>query len=430
MNTEGRISGGPVGTGQPPAEAPIVLERVRTVDARGVSAPRTVAIADGRIVLDGIERFTGQGGRALRHDGSGRYLAPGLFNLHTHMVYDGGPDPHAQYLTEDVAASTVRTLQRLQGALASGVTTIRDVGCGNGVDLTLSLLQADGEIVAPRIFAAGRVITMSGGHGHQIGREADGPDDCRRAAREQLKAGATALKVMATGGMMTPGRMQRTGATQLTVDEMRAVCEAGHAAGVVVAAHVLNAQGALNAIHAGIDSIEHGHWMDAPVIEEMLTHGTSYVPTVLSDVRIIEHGTQVGIPDFVVEKCKRSYEGIGLALSAAIEMGARILAGNDSGAPMVGMGEVAEELLLYEDHGMSREAALASATSEPARFLGLEDLGLIEHGWGADVLLLDADPLADLRALRSPLAVLQEGRVRFGDLGPLLGDEHPAVEID
>jgi imidazolonepropionase-like amidohydrolase len=402
--------------------APVVLDGVRTVDARGVSGPCSVAIVDGRIVTADVERSVHEGRSVARHDARGRYLVPGLFNLHTHMVYDGGPDPHARYLTEDVPTSTVMTLERLRSALGAGVTTIRDVGCGNGVDLAISRMQADGEVVAPRILAAGRVITMTGGHGHQFGREADGPDDCRRAAREQLKAGATTLKTMATGGMMTPGRMQRTGATQLSVEEMRAVCEVGHAAGAVVAAHVLNAQGALNAIRAGIDSIEHGHWMDAPVIEEMLANGTSYVPTILSDVRIVEHGTEAGIPDFVVEKCRRSYEGVGIALSTAISMGARILCGNDAGAPMVAMGEVVDELLLYEDHGMSRAAALATATSEPARFLGLTEVGLVEHGWVADLLLLESDPLEDLRALRTPIAVLQGGVLRNGDLGPVIDE--------
>lgn len=411
--------GSPQGSASVPHPGPIVLDGVRTVDGRGVSGPRPVAIVDGRIVTEGLDQLSALGRRVVHHDARGRFLVPGLFNLHTHMAYDGSADPHARYLTEDVATSTVRTLARLQEALRGGVTTIRDVGCGNGVDLSLSRLQADGEVVAPRIFAAGKVITMTGGHGHQIGREADGPDDCRRAAREQLKAGATTLKTMATGGMMTPGRMQRTRSTQLTIEEMRAVCEVGHAAGVVVAAHVLNAQGALHAIHAGVDSIEHGHWMNESVIEEMLDHGTSYVPTILSDVRIIEHGTEAGIPDFVVEKCRLSYEGVGIALSAAIAMGARILCGNDSGAPMVAIGEVVEELLLYVDHGMSRAAALASATSDPARFLGLEDVGLVEHGWVADLLLLASDPLEDLRALRAPLAVLQDGRVRAGDLGPV-----------
>lgn len=410
------------------ADRPFVLHGVQVVDARGeVAAPRAVAVADGRIVIDDIEQTLVASPPAVHHDARGRFLVPGLFNLHTHMVYDGGPDPHARYLTEDVPTSTVRTLERLQEALRAGVTTIRDVGCGNGVDLSVSRMQAEGEVVAPRILAAGRVITMTGGHGHQFGREADGPDECRRAAREQLKAGATTLKTMATGGMMTPGRMQRTAATQLSVEEMRAVCEVAHAAGVVVAAHVLNAQGALNAIHAGIDSIEHGHWMDAAVIEEMLAHDTAYVPTILSDVRIVEHGTDAGIPDFVVEKCRRSYDGIGLALSQAISMGARILCGNDAGAPMVAIGEVVDELLLYEQHGMSRAGALASATSEPARFLGLPDVGLVEQGWTADLLLLDDDPLVDLRALRDPLAVLQDGQLRAGDLGLVIDGPSASV---
>ncbi len=318
-----------------------------------------------------------------------------------------GPTPRRPCASENRSETVIRTAARLDATLRSGVTTIRDVGGPDGIDIELARLVDAGEIPGPRVIPSGRVVTMTGGHGWWIGLEADGPDAVRRATRENLRAGAGSIKLMATGGMMTGGR--QAGQPQLTVDEMAAAVEEAHKRGVPVAAHAESRIGILNAVRAGVDSVEHGHGGDQDAIDLMLERGTALVPTILSDRRIIDHGVAAGIPDFVVEQCEALHDSLVVFLQAAIKAGVRIAAGNDGGAPLVPVGDMVGELELYVAHGMDPQAALASATTVTARLFGLSDVGLLEVGHIADLLVVDADPLASISALRSPGLVLQAG---------------------
>ena len=258
------------------------------------------------------------------------------------------------------------------------------------------------------MLASGRVITMTGGHGWWIGRQADGPDAVRRATRKNLRSGATSIKLMATGGMMTTGR--QAGQPQLTIEEMAAAVDEAHKREVPVAAHAESRIGVRNAILAGVDSVEHGHGGDQEIIDLMLERGTALVPTILSDRRIIDHGVAAGIPAFVVEQCEALHESLVTFLEPAIRAGVRIAAGNDGGAPLVPMGDMVDELELYVRHGMTPLAALASATTVTAELFGLPDVGLVEPGQVADLLVVDGDPLASIGALRDPVQVLRAGR--------------------
>src|SRR5207253_4539153 len=223
-------------------------------------------------------------------------------NAHAHICLDGtSPDPEAILRTETPATNAVRSAARLGKVLAAGVTSIRDVGAPWGVDIELRRLVDAGEIPGPRMVTAGRNICMTGGHGNWMGLEADGPDGLRQAVRSQIKAGAMAIKLMSTGGMMTPN--QRAGAPQLTVEEMAAACEEAHKAGFPVGAHAESDEGVRNAVLAGVDSVEHGHGATVETLQLMLDRATSLTPTILSDRRIIEAPPDSGIPDFVVEKC-------------------------------------------------------------------------------------------------------------------------------
>jgi imidazolonepropionase-like amidohydrolase len=213
--------------------------------------------------------------------------------------------------------------------------------------------------------------------------------------------------VMATGGMMTPG--QAAGAPQFTVEEMAAAVDEAHKAGRIVAAHAESAAGARNATLAGVDSVEHGHGIDEEVMALMLDRGTRLVPTILSDRAIVEAGPASGIPDYVVEKCRALAPSLERTLRLAIDRGLPIAAGNDGGAPLVAIGDMVSELELYVVHGMTPQAALASATSATADLFGMSKLGLLEVGYEADLLVVDGDPLADIGALRHPKAVIARG---------------------
>jgi imidazolonepropionase-like amidohydrolase len=182
----------------------LVLRDVRVVDGRGVRAERAdVLLRDGRIAIISETRLPGDATAGAEiFDVPGRTIVPGLMNAHSHICLDASPDPEATLRSETQSETAVRGAARLLRALQSGVTSIRDVGAPSGIDIALKRLVDRGDIPGPRMVTAGRNITMTGGHGNWMGIEADGPEGVRHAARRQIKAGATAIKIMATGGMM------------------------------------------------------------------------------------------------------------------------------------------------------------------------------------------------------------------------------------
>ena len=277
------------------------------------------------------------------------------------------------------------------------------------VTLALATAIEGGVLAGPRIVPAGRVITMTGGHGHWMGLEVDGADEARKATRRMIKAGARVIKVMATAGMMTLG--QRAGAPQLTVEEMTACVEEAHKAGLTVAAHVEGREGAANAIESGVDSIEHGHGLDDVLLERMAEAQVALVPTIACDRAITRLGPQAGIPQFIVEDCARLAPSLEQALRRAIEIGVPIVAGNDGGAPLTHPGDIVDELEIYVEMGMTPVQALASATTAAAELFGLSDVGLVEPGQRADLLVVDGDPVESVGALRDPELVIAGGRV-------------------
>jgi imidazolonepropionase-like amidohydrolase len=410
--------------GEDPGMTALLLRGGRLVDARGARDGRLdLLIRDGRIARIGSDLDDAD---AAQLDLAGRWVVPGLMNAHAHLCLDGGPDPETALRAENRTETVVRSVARLETAVRAGVTTIRDVGGIDGIDIELARLAEAGEIQGPRVIPSGRVVTMTGGHGWWMGLQADGPDAVRRAARENLRAGAGSIKLMATGGMMTGGR--QAGQPQLTIEEMAAAVDEAHKRGVPVAAHAESRVGVLNAIRAGVDSVEHGHGGDQEAIDLMLEHGVALVPTILSDRRIIDHGIAAGIPDFVVEQCEALHDSLVVFLEAAIKAGVRVAAGNDGGAPLVPIGDMAGELELYVRHGMSPLEALASATIVTADLFGLADIGLVEEGQAADLLVVDGDPIESIAALGAPVAVISRGRLVGPGPEPILAppDRVPA----
>lgn len=387
----------------------LILRGVRVVDGRGVRAERAdVAIEAGRISRISSMPIESAGAEVL--DLAGRTICPGLMNAHAHICLDGtSPDPEAVLRSETPAENAVRSAARLRRALASGVTAIRDVGAPWGVDIALKRMVDRGEIPGPRMITAGRNICMTGGHGNWMGLEADGVDGLRQATRSQIKAGATAIKLMSTGGMMTPNQV--AGAPQLTVEEMTAACEEAHKAGFPATAHAESDEGVRNAVLAGCDSIEHGHGATVETLQLMLDRGTALVPTILSDRRIIEAPPGSGIPQFVIDKCVPLGDALIETLHNAFRMGVMIAAGNDGGAPLVDVGEMAEELELYVKHGLSPQKALEAGTINTARLFRMADVGYLEEGWHADLLVLAGNPLDDIGALKRPQMVFKAGRL-------------------
>ncbi|CAN5857103.1 amidohydrolase family protein [soil metagenome] len=385
----------------------LLLADARVVDGRGIVAERADVHIDGPAITLIGDADRPPADRVV--DVAGRTVCPGLMNAHVHICFDGTADPEPAYQSEGDVKTALLALPRLSETLARGVTTVRDLGGKEHVTLTLSRLLAEGLVPGPRVLAAGSVITMTGGHGHWMGIEVDGADEARKATRRMIKAGARVIKVMATAGMMTAG--QRAGAPQLTIGEMAACVDEAHKAGLPVAAHAESREGAANAIEAGVDSIEHGHGLDDTLLERMVADGIALVPTIACDRAITMRGPAAGIPSFVVDDCARLAPSLEWALRRAIELGVTIAAGNDGGAPLTHPGDIVDELEVYIELGMTPQDALASASINTAALFGLADVGLVEVGHRADLLVVSGDPLRSVDSLRRPEVVIAGGQV-------------------
>ncbi|KKF39761.1 amidohydrolase [Halorubrum saccharovorum] len=368
-----------------------------------------VVIADGEIVAVGPDAVAEIGGGEAvdaETDASGSVVAPGLIDAHVHVMMDGRPDVATAVSDSDYTAS-YRAAGNLRAALEAGVTTVRDLGSRGTLALDAGEAVADGEIDGPRVLACGRNVIMTGGHGNWFGREADGPSEVRKAAREQLKAGADVLKCMATGGVLTEGAV--TGAPELTPEELEAFTDAAAPTDTPTAAHAHGEQGIKNAVEAGITSIEHGTFMDREAAEMMADRGTYWVPTASALRGIVDHGVEAGIPEDAVEKAEDAADRFDDAWDHALEADVSIAMGTDAGTPFNFFADIPRELAYMVDHGLSPEGALEAATVNAADLLGLDDVGRIEEGYRADLVVLDANPTEDVTAWQDPEAVFAAG---------------------
>lgn len=356
-------------------------------------------------------------GRGLPRDGAelveaaGHTLLPGLIDCHVHLAYDGRPGEPLN-LVDPAPVYAWRMANNARATLHAGFTSVRDLGAPQAINCDLMRAVDSGMVEGPRIVPAGRMITMTGGHGWPIGREADGADEVRKAVREQLKAGARAIKLMASGGVMTPGVDPRS--PQLGLEELSAGVEEAHKAGVKTASHAQAAAGIRNAVFAGIDSIEHGIYLEDDVIEEMKRRGTMLVATLTAPHNINALGEGAGMPPHVLEKSRMVAEAHLDSFRRALRAGVPLASGTDAGTPGNHHGQNAQELRLMVEHGLSPAEALRAATVHAAALLGLgEQTGRIAPGLAADLLLVAGDPLADITVLERPqliAGVWLEGR--------------------
>ncbi len=375
--------------------------------------PKAVVVVDGeRIVKVGAEHCPlPRNTRMVPLDGG--VLLPGFIDCHVHLCLDGSPDPVTGILAEPMAMTAFKAAAAARRTLLAGVTTVRDLGGRAGIDLALKQAVQSGVIPGPRMLVSGRLICMTGGHGWQIGLEADGADAVRRAAREQIKAGADIIKLMATGGVLTPG--VEPGNAQFTEAELRAGIEEAHKAGRKTATHAMGTQGILNALRAGIDSIEHGVYLDEEAVRMMAERRIAFIPTISALHHIDEKGAAAGIPDYAVEKTRAVKPHHLESIRLAREAGVAVAMGTDAGTPFNLHGQNLGELALLVDRGFSVLHALQAGTRVAAETLGLaEDLGTIEEGKLADLIVAPADVLEQIEVLLQPGAVrmvMQAGRV-------------------
>lgn len=345
-------------------------------------------------------------------DLSGATLMPGLINAHCHVMMDAGPDPTHSLARLTVVQAALRAAKRCEAMLRAGITTARDLGGYEWAELALRDAFAAGELRGPRLLCAGKVITMTGGHGWNIGLESDGADEVRKSARLNLKKGADCLKFMATGGVLTPG--VEPGAAQLGEDEMRAGVEEARKVGKRTASHAQGTEGIKAALRAGIDTIEHGIFLDEESINMMLKASSVFVPTLAAPYRIVEAGEAKGIPAYALRKSLAVMDAHRRSFEWASQAGVTIAAGNDGGTPFNPSEDLVTEMRLMVEYGINPLAAIRAATYGSARALGLsEELGTVQKGKWADLIVLedDADPIADIEAMGKVSMVMQRGVV-------------------
>jgi imidazolonepropionase-like amidohydrolase len=370
-------------------------------------------LEDGAVVVDGgLIASVGPAGDlppGVRvHDLGDATLLPGLIDAHVHLVWSASAEPHEVVNRESSAVTALRCAQNAALHLKAGVTTVRDVGATYGLSVDIARAVEAGILPGPGVVAAGRAIAMTGGHGWFLGREADGPEAVRHAVRSELKAGATCIKLMASGGVY--GQAEEPGSPQLTVEEMRAGVEEAHKAGRKVAAHAYSVAAISNALEAGVDSIEHGSFVDRETAERMRERGTCLVPTMSVYAAMSEKGPELGAPDYVRRKTAEVLEASREAFRLAHEVGVKIAAGTDCGAPGHPHGTLSRELDLMVEAGATPAQALRYGTSAAADLLGLGDeLGTLEPGKRADLLAVAGDPLQDVAALREVRMVVRCG---------------------
>jgi imidazolonepropionase-like amidohydrolase len=385
------------GTGQPPLPDGALLVE----DARIVAVGPLSTVRAGRQPSSEVKEI----------DLRPRILLPGLIDCHVHLV--GGPEPRTLWNTqyEDDARLAIRAYANAQSALTVGLTTVRDCGARGTVVLSLTQAIADGIVPGPRILNAGAPITTTGGHCYFLGGEADGIEGVQRAVRQRHKAGVDFIKVMTTGGGLTPG--SNKGAAQYSQAELDAVAEDAHRLRYRMAGHAHGTEGIRRAVAAGFDTIEHCSWLAA---EEDKDH--DYVPTLVEE--IVRRGiyvcrTMAGPQRLSLEEATPEhpfwpdYD----AFRKMVQAGVMVIAGTDAGVDKTPFSGYAYTLETMAGLGeMTPEAILASATRVAAQALGLEgEIGTLEVGKRADAIAVTGNPLEDIRALRRVDFVMRDGRI-------------------
>lgn len=376
-------------------------------DADGtVAADVAVDTAGGEITAVGdVSEAVADAAEVTEVDVEGQYVSPGLIDAHVHVQMDGRADTESA-TTEPLESFAFTTAANLRAAVEAGVTTVRDLGSAEGLAIHARDAVADGRIVGPRVLACGEAVVMTGGHGHWFGREADGRDGVRTAVREQLKAGADVVKCMATGGVLTAGA--QTGSIELTAEELEEIVDTAAAKNVPTAAHAHGRQGIVNAAEAGITSVEHGTYMDREAASIMADNDTYWVPTA-SALRGIVDNADAGIPDQAVAKAEDAAEAFASSFEHAAAEGVPIAMGTDAGTPFNYIEESPHELRYMLEYGMEPEAVLEAATVNAADLCGLDDVGLVEAGYAADLVVLDENPRDDPTTYEDPQVVVADG---------------------
>ena len=353
-------------------------------------------------------------------DLSDKFVLPGLMDMHVHLLGEIGPNTRLDTLHVTTSMQALKGAMHAKRTLDAGFTTVRDLGGRPEAIYALRDAVNNGFVPGPRIIAAGSSLAATGGHGDVDGVKAelltlwtpdticDGPYDCRRATRFAIKYGADWIKITATGGVLSD---TATGTDQqMTDDELREIMDTAHGLGVKVAAHAHGTDGINAALRAGVDTIDHGSFLDRESISLFKQTGAYLVPTLSPSFKI--PAQMEGNPfftDAIKAKALAASAASKVNFGIAYKAGVKIAFGTDSAVTK--HGDNADEFAMMVESGMTEMDAIRSATVVAAEVVEMSDtLGTIESGKIADIIAVDGNPLADITALQSVSVVIKDGK--------------------
>jgi imidazolonepropionase-like amidohydrolase len=377
-------------------------------------ASAAVVITDGKVTAVGKDIPAPAGAEQI--DLSNYTVLPGFVDAHIH-IWSG---PFGQAVSEPLAA--LRGSKAMSYALSSGIVGARVLGTEGFIDVALKDAIEDGTIPGPHLVPAAHALTIPGGHGDFFPAPPyapmedfytpmhgfiNSPADAEKAVHLQIKYGARVIKVLASGGVLSP--LDSPTAEQVSAEELRVIVQQAHMDHVKVAAHAENIRSIRSAIEAGVDSIEHGSELDQAAADYMKSHSIVDVPTVFVVDESIANGQKMHFPEYVILKVNALGKTHFPSFQLALHSGVTIAAGSDhSYAP--GTGTVRDEMMTEVKYGMTPQQALVSGTKTSAALLGLEQLGTIENGKEGDLVAVEGDPLSDIHALEKVRAVVFQGK--------------------
>lgn len=378
-------------------------------------SPAVVVIADGRVTSVAKDTAIPAGAELI--DLSNYTVLPGFVDAHIH-IWSGGLG--LQPVSEPLAA--LRGTKAMSYALSSGVAGARVMATEGFIDVALKDAIEEGTIAGPHLVPASHPISIPGGHGDfnalpsylpmsdfytPLHGFVNSPEDAEKAVHLQLKYGARAIKVMASGGVLSP--LDSPTSEQLTLEELKAAVQQAHMAHVKVGSHAENLRSIRSSIEAGVDSIEHGSELDQAAVEAMKSRGIVDVPTVFVVEESVANGQKMHYPDYVITKVTALAKLHFPSFQLALKSGVTIAAGSDhSYGP--GTGTVRDEMITEVKYGMTPQQALVSGTKTSATLLGLDQLGTVEAGKEGDLVAVEGDPLSDIHALEKVRAVVFQGK--------------------
>jgi len=387
-----------------------LIDNVRVWDGTGAPAQtgQAVEVREGRVFWVGpATEWRGQRAAVSVVDGRARTLLPGLMDCHVHYTGPGGPE-WIERFTDPVAEVVIRAVDLAGASLRSGVTSARDVGAPDDLNIHLARAASSGAFPSPHIHAAGTWIAHEGTY-VSFARQFSRAEELREAIATEIGAGADLIKIA-----LAPWNEGKRpdGAPTIPFDEdlLAVAVEAAHAAGMKIACHANDAESCRLAARAGVDSLEHGMMLEADDLAAMAQNGTVLVPTLSVWDAWLFYAREVGWPEARKARAEALRESSRAAVAGAARAGVPIALGTDAGGGSVRHGRVAREVELMIECGLTPQAALQAGTSAAARLLGTPDRGTIAVGQVADMVLFDANPLDDPAALRLVVAVFQSGR--------------------